>query len=139
MRENDEWNYVDIDTSRSGDAVGADYEATRDCGGRLGDRAIVGTTDANGRVENSVQPEGLALLVLAPGRSLSPAAKRLAGRLRDLMTEWSQRAAADELDDPTLSKNERIARKTSAMVRRNSVSELRLVLSEFLNFYRNKS
>jgi hypothetical protein len=55
------------------------------------------------------------------------------------MTEWSQRAAADELDDPTLSKNERIARKTSAMVRRNSVSELRLVLSEFLNFYRNKS
>jgi len=48
------------------------------------------------------------------------------------MTHWYQRAAADDLDDPTLSREERLIRHTTARARRNDADELRLVLAEFL-------
>jgi hypothetical protein len=48
------------------------------------------------------------------------------------MTEWYRRAAADDLDDPSLSREERVIRHTFALARRNDADELRMVLAEFL-------
>jgi hypothetical protein len=48
------------------------------------------------------------------------------------MTEWYRLAGTDDLDDPSLSREERIIRHTTARARRNDADELRMVLAEFL-------
>ena len=51
------------------------------------------------------------------------------------MTEWNHRAGIDEMDDPTIKRDEQMIKQAIARTRRNDASELRRALIEFLDHY----